>query len=145
MLKSLLCVVVASLMADGCLTTPKPPPYIPQVNTYYPDHEEILDQSFVQWMPIQEIRCTKTNDGLSKFEARAKNVTTSSIRAKYRVDWMRKDGTVVNAESSWEKLTLNAGQSSELKSIAPNKKCEGYRLSMKLIELQEIQEVNNEF
>ena len=137
-MKNLFGLVAAGLLAVGCQTTPEPPPYVPQVNVYYADRQEILDPSFVQWMPISEIRCTDSNDGVKKLEAKVKNATTSLLRAKYRVDWLLVDGSVCfDADnSSWEKVTLKAGQTGELRAIAPDKKCVGFRLSTKLIEFQ---------
>ena len=138
-MRNLFGLVAAGLLVAGCQTTPEPPPpYVPQVNVYYVDRQEILDPSFVQWMPISEIRCTNSNDGVKKLEAKVKNTTTSLLRAKYRVDWLLVDGSVCSDadNSSWEKVTLKAGQTSELKAIAPNKKCVGFRLSTKLIEFQ---------
>ena len=137
-MKNLFGLVAAGLLAAGCQTTPEPPPYVPQVNVYYADRQEILDSSFVQWMPISEIHCTNSNDGVKKLEAKVKNTTTSLLRAKYRIDWLLVDGSVCSDadNSSWEKVTLKAGQTGELKAIAPNKKCVGFRLSTKLIEFQ---------
>ena len=123
------------------------PVYVPQVNTISTvtpvanvKHETykqvILDGFQPQWVAIQDVRRTRTNDGYERIQVLVKNLTQSPIRTRYRFDWQDANGVVVMDpdHSGWEKLTLIPGDEGTFTSIAPKKDCADFRLRMAVVQ-----------
>lgn len=136
-------------LAAGCASQQdvQPPPYVPQVNslsTANPianvNHEVykqvILDGNLPQWVSVQDVRRSTTNDGYQRIQVLVKNLTTASIRTRYRFDWQDANGVVVMDpdHSGWEKLTLIPGDDGTYTSIAPKKDCADFRLRMGIVQ-----------
>ena len=143
MLKILPCL---TLFVVGCATE-EPPPYVPQVNTYSTanpvakvNHElykqVVLDGNLQQWVAVQDIRRSRTNDGYERIQVLVKNLTTSPIRTRYHFDWQDANGVVVMDpdNAGWEKLTLIPGDDGTFTSIAPQKDCADFRLRMGIVQ-----------
>lgn len=137
LMQRILLVVMITCLAVlvGCESTPPPPPYVPQVNTITREGQTILDANFAQWLPVQSVRESKTNDGYSRVQVAVKNFTTAPIRASYHFDWMGVDGVVASDpnHSVWEKVAVKAGAERSLESIAPRKDCTDFKLSIKCV------------
>ena len=123
------------------------PVYVPQVNTYATaapvaaiDHaayrQVILDGIQPQWVAVQDIRRSRTNDGYARVQVLVKNLTTAPIRTRYRFDWQDAAGVVVQDpdHDGWEKMTLIPGDDGTFTSIAPKTDCADFRLRMKIIQ-----------
>lgn len=156
MMKVIPCLCV---LAAGCATEkvvqpevavavqPAPPPYVPQVNalsTANPvakvNHESfnqvILDGNLHQWVAVQDVRRSRTNDGYERIQVLVKNLTASPIRTRYRFDWQDANGVVIMDpdHAGWEKLTLIPGDDGTYTSIAPKKDCADFRLRMGIVQ-----------
>lgn len=123
------------------------PVYVPQVNTYSTANpaakvncelykQVILDGFQPQWVAIQDIRRSRTNDGYERIQVLVKNLTQSPIRTRYRFDWQDANGVIVMDpdHSGWEKLTLIPGDEGTYTSIAPKKDCADFRLRMAVVQ-----------
>ena len=128
-------------------TEPQSPPYVPQVNTLSTANpvanvnreahkQVILDGNLPQWVSVQDVRRSTTNDGYQRIQVLVKNLTTSPIRTRYRFDWQDANGVVQEDPDNmgWEKLELLPGDNGTYTSIAPKKDCADFRLRMKLIQ-----------
>ncbi len=126
---------------------PVQPVYVPQVNSYATaapvaaiDHaayrQVILDGIQPQWVAVQDIRRSRTNDGYARVQVLVKNLTTAPIRTRYRFDWQDAAGVVVQDpdHDGWEKTTLIPGDDGTFTSIAPKTDCADFRLRMKIIQ-----------
>ena len=84
---------------------------------------------------MQDIRRSQTNDGYQRVQVLVKNLTTVSLRTRYRFDWQDANGVVQEDPDNmgWEKLELLPGDNGTYTSIAPKKDCADFRLRMKLI------------
>lgn len=123
------------------------PPYVGQVNTLSTgtvaakvDHvaykQVILDGIQPQWVAVQDVRRSKTNDGYEQVQVLVKNMTASPIRTRYRFDWQDAKGVVIQDPDNdgWEKLTLAPGDDGVFTSIAPRKDCADFKLCMKQVQ-----------
>ena len=123
------------------------PVYVPQVNTLSTavpvanvNHEAykqvVLDGNLQQWVAVQDVRRSKTNDGYERMQVLVKNLTAAPIRIRYRFDWQDANGVVVMDpdHSGWEKVTLIPGDDGTFASIAPKKDCADFRLRMAVIQ-----------
>ena len=123
------------------------PTHISQVNTYSTanpaakvnpaDYKKVILDGFQpEWVSVQEIRKSRTNDGYERIQVLVKNLTASSIRTRYRFDWQDANGVVIMDpdHSGWEKLTLIPGDDGTYTSIAPRKDCADFRLRMAIIQ-----------
>lgn len=123
------------------------PAYVAQVNTLSAgtvaarvDHvaykQVILDGIQPQWVAVQDVRRSKTNDGYERVQVLVKNMTASPIRTRYRFDWQDAKGVVIQDpdHDGWEKLTLVPGDDGVFTSIAPKKDCADFRLRMKNVQ-----------
>ena len=146
-MKSLNFLACVSLLAAGCVTEEETQPYVAQVNTISTanpvaavDHAQfkqvILDGFQAQWVAVQDVRRSKTNDGYERVQVLVKNQTTSAIKTRYRFDWQDANGVVVvdPDHNAWEKLTLIPGDDGVFTSIAPRKDCADFRLRMKYVQ-----------
>lgn len=128
----------------GCAA--EEPTYAPQVNTLATavpvaqiDHvaykEVLLDGFQAQWVVVEDVRRSKTNDGYERVQVLVKNQTQVPIRTKYRFDWQDARGVVVQDPDNdiWQKLTLTAGDDGVFTSIAPRKDCYDFKLRMKYV------------
>ena len=136
------------LVAAGCATEEVAQPvYVPQVNTlstaapvanvnHVAYKQVILDGSLAQWVVVQDVRRSRTNDGYERIQVLVKNMTSSQIRTRYRFDWQDSNGVVVMDpdNAGWEKLTLLPGDDGVFTSIAPKKDCADFRLRMSVVE-----------
>ena len=122
---------------------PQPPPYVAQVNTFSSAQpvaqvnrvafkQVLLDGEMAQWVVVEDVRRSKTNDGYERIQVLVKNLTTAPIRTRYRFDWQDANGVVVMDpdHSGWEKMTLIPGDNGTFTSIAPRKDCADFRLRM---------------
>ena len=149
-----------ALIATGCTTeevvqpavvvqqeAAPEPVYVPQVNTLSTaapvanvNHEAykqvVIDGNLQQWVAVQDVRRSRTNDGYERIQVLVKNLTTAPIRTRYRFDWQDANGVVVMDpdHSGWEKLTLIPGDDGTFTSIAPKKDCADFRLRMAVIQ-----------
>ena len=137
-----------ALIVAGCATEEVTEPvYVPQVNTLSTanqtanvKHEAykqvILDGNLPQWVAVQDVRRSRTNDGYERIQVLVKNLTTAPIRTRYRFDWQDANGVVVMDpdHSGWEKMTLIPGDDGTFTSIAPQKDCADFRLRMAVIQ-----------
>jgi uncharacterized protein YcfL len=149
-LKGIACI---SLFAAGCATddatqtvATEEAPYIAQVNTlsstgaavvqHAAYKEVILDGFQAQWVAVQDVRRSKTNDGYERVQVLVKNQTSSSIKTRYRFDWQDANGVVVvdPDHNAWEKLVLIPGDDGVFTSIAPRTDCADFRLRMKYVQ-----------
>lgn len=125
---------------------PAPPPYVPLVNSYTTAGQanaagivnvaaEVLDAQFAQLLQLRTFRLGRSNDGLPSASVEVKNATAVPLRIKYRFDWLDATGAVVDDidRRGWEKATINGTQDFTLKSLAPEKKCVAYKMSIKYI------------
>lgn len=123
------------------------PPYVGQVNTLSTgtvaakvDHvaykQVILDGIQPQWVAVQDVRRSKTNDGYEQVQVLVKNMTALPIRTRYRFDWQDAKGVVIQDPDNdgWEKLTLASGDEGVFTSIAPRKDCADFKLRMKQVQ-----------
>lgn len=121
--------------------------YVPQVNTLSSaapvaniDHaahkQVVLDGNLSEWIAVQDVRRSKTNDGYERIQILVKNMTESPIRIRYRFDWQDMNGVVVMDpdHGGWEKKTLIPGDEGTFTSIAPQKDCADFRLRMSVIQ-----------
>lgn len=125
---------------------PPPPPPPPTVNTLaskptakvnHADYEQVvLDDFRAGWVVVSDVRRSKTNDGYSRVQVFVKNMTTSSMRVKYRFDWQDANGVQVldPDHDAWEKRTIDAGDDGVFTSLAPTKKCADFKLRMKCLQ-----------
>lgn len=139
------CLVILALgvAALGCVS--EPPPYIPQVNTFSGiviDSQapvnytaEVADTISNSCLPIKEIIHRQTNDGYEKVETTVHNLSAQALRIRYRYIWKDESGATVQDVdvSSWEKLTIQSGSMQVLSSIAPDRRCKSFVLSVKNI------------
>ena len=139
-----------AMIAAGCATEEvAPPPYVPQVNTLSTSNpvanvshaaykQVVLDGNLAQWVAVQDVRRSRTNDGYERIQVLVKNLTASPIRTRYRFDWQDANGVVVMDpdHSGWEKMTLIPGDDGTFTSIAPKKDCADFRLRMAVIQQQ---------
>ena len=156
--KTMKIIPCVALIAAGCATeevvqpvaeaqASLPPPYVAQVNTLSTANpvanvnreaykQVVLDGNLSQWVAVQEVRRTRTNDGYERIQVLVKNLTTSSIRTRYRFDWQDANGVVVMDpdHSGWEKVTLIPGDDGTFTSIAPKKDCADFRLRMAIVQ-----------
>ncbi len=129
----------------GCTT--EEPVYVPQVNTLATgtsvakvDHvaykQVILDGFQAQWVVVQDVRRSKTNDGYERVQVFVKNMTQAPIRTKYRFDWQDANGVHVQDldHDTWKKLTLEPGDDGVFTSLAPRKDCADFKLRMKYVQ-----------
>ena len=128
---------------------PAQPVYVPQVNTISTANpvanvaraeykQVVLDGNLAQWVAVQDVRRSRTNDGYERIQVLVKNMTASPIRTRYRFDWQDANGVVVMDpdNSGWEKMTLIPGDDGTFTSIAPKKDCADFRLRMAVIQQQ---------
>lgn len=126
---------------------PQSPPYVAQVNTFSSaqpvarvNHaaykQVILDGMMSQWVVVEDIRRSRTNDGYERIQVLVKNLTQAPIRVKFRFDWQEANGVVVvdPDHDAWEKETLLPGDNGTFTSIAPRKDCVDFRLRMKNVQ-----------
>ena len=126
---------------------PQPPPYVAQVNTFSTAQpvaqvkhavykQVLLDGDMAQWVVVEDIRRSRTNDGYERIQVLVKNMTQVPIRTKYRFDWQDANGVVVvdPDHDAWEKETLLPGDNGTFTSIAPKKDCADFRLRMKNVQ-----------
>ena len=128
--------------SELCQCTPS---HAPQVNEYSSvptakiDHaackQVILDGFQPGLVAVQDIRRSQTNDGYQRVQVLVKNLTTVSMRTRYRFDWQDANGVVQEDPDNmgWEKLELLPGDNGTYTSIAQKKDCADFRLRMKLI------------
>lgn len=123
------------------------PVYVPRVNTISTANpvarvnhaackQVIMDGIQAEWVVVQDVRRSRTNDGYERIQVLVKNMTNSPIRTRFRFDWQNAKGVVVmNPDNNgWEKLTLFPGDDGVFTSIAPQKDCVDFRLRMKSIQ-----------
>lgn len=148
MLKALKFIPCLAIAVAGCATEEVAEPvYVPQVNTistaapvanvnHAAYKQVILDGNLSQWVVVQDVRCSKTNDGYERIQVLVKNMTTAPIRTRYRFDWQDLNGVVVldPDHAGWEKLTLVPGDDGVFTSIAPKKDCADFRLRMSVVQ-----------
>ena len=133
-----------ALIVAGCATEPV---YVPQVNTISTanpvanvNHEAykqvVLDGNLPQWVSVQDVRRSRTNDGYERIQVLVKNQTTAPIRTRYRFDWQDANGVVIMDpdHAGWEKTTLIPGDDGTFTSIAPKKDCADFRLRMGIVQ-----------
>lgn len=126
---------------------PQPPPYVAQVNTFSTAQpvaqvkhavykQVLLDGDMSQWVVVEDIRRSRTNDGYERIQVLVKNLTQAPIRVKFRFDWQDANGVVVvdPDHDAWEKETLLPGDNGTFTSIAPRKDCADFRLRMKNVQ-----------
>lgn len=149
-----------ALVATGCTTeevvqpaaavrqeAAPEPVYVPQVNTLSTAapvanvsreayKQVVLDGNLQQWVAVQDVRRSRTNDGYERIQVLVKNLTTTPIRTRYRFDWQDANGVVVMDpdHDGWEKVTLIPGDDGTFTSIAPRKGCADFRLRMAVIQ-----------
>ena len=125
----------------------QPPPYVPQVNTFSTARpvaqvthaiykQVLLDGDMPQWVVVEDIRRSRTNDGYERIQVLVKNKTQVPIRTKFRFDWQDANGVVVvdPDHDAWEKETLLPGDNGTFTSIAPRKDCADFRLRMAVVQ-----------
>ena len=112
------------------------PTHAPTVNEYTAYKQVILDGFQPGLVAVQDIRWSQTNDGYQRVQVLVKNLTTVSMRTRYRFDWQDANGVVQEDPDNmgWEKLELLPGDNGTYTSIAPKKDCADFRLRMKLIQ-----------
>ena len=126
---------------------PQPPPYVAQVNTFstaqpvaqvkHAAYKQVLfDGDMAQWVVVEDIRRSRTNDGYERIQVLVKNLTQAPIRVKFRFDWQDANGVVVvdPDHDAWEKETLLPGDNGTFTSIAPRKDCADFRLRMGIVQ-----------
>ena len=126
---------------------PQPLPYVAQVNTFSTAQpvaqvkhavykQVVLDGDMSQWVVVEDIRRSRTNDGYERIQVLVKNLTQAPIRVKFRFDWQDANGVVVvdPDHDAWEKETLLPGDNGTFTSIAPRKDCADFRLRMKNVQ-----------
>lgn len=157
MKNSLLIGMIAAAGFVGCSTTEQPtesrqqvvvecPKPSSQFNSLSPETETarvdnvpyrqvILDGVQTEWLPVQNVRRSKTNDGYERVQVQLKNMTTAPLRVRYRFEWQDADGVVRSdlGEDASEKITVAPGSEPRLSSIAPRKDCVDFKLQLKLI------------
>ena len=137
----------ASVAATVVQEEPAAPVYVPQVNTlstatpvanvsHAAYKQVVLDGNLPQWVAVQDVRRSRTNDGYERIQVLVKNLTTAPIRIRYRFDWQDANGVVVMDpdHGGWEKITLIPGDDGTFTSIAPKKDCADFRLRMAVIQ-----------
>ena len=122
------------------------PTHAPMVNEYSSaptakiDHaackQVILDGFQPGMVAVQDIRRSQTNDGYQRVQVLVKNLTTVSMRTRYRFDWQDANGVILEDPDNmgWEKLELLPGDNGTYTSIAPKKDCADFRLRMKIVQ-----------
>ena len=122
------------------------PTHAPTVNEYvsvptakvaHANYKEVILDGFQPGLvAVQDIRRSKTNDGYQRVQVLVKNLTTSSMRVRYRFDWQDANGVIQEDPDNmgWEKLELLPGDNGTFTSIAPKKNCADFRLRMKHIQ-----------
>ena len=89
-----------------------------------------MDPTFSQILACMEIRESKTNDGYKRVQVFLKNFSTAVASCNYRFNWFDENGVQVESadQEMWKPLNVHPGDDTTLTSIAPNRKCEDFKL-----------------
>lgn len=112
---------------------------------YIRDKRVVTDGYLRDRLALTNIIMNKTADGLMQAQVDATNMRTSyadqfwsSITAenpyhlRYKFTWFTQDGMAVESiVSDWQDITIIPGETIYLRSVAPSKDCNDFRLSIK--------------
>lgn len=103
---------VVSAVLTGCVSAPLPP-----LDTRVTVAEDVRRDLYVT-----DVRCSKGNGEFYVFQANVVNNSRTDIALEYKVQWLDRDGIVIDSiVSGWQKALVAAKEIRGLKATAPRR------------------------